>query len=439
MNATPRVLLAAFAVLLATAGSAAAHPQAGGGFGFALGPNWLDPNEHEVRGLMGAAAGPKDSTPKTDAKCRDGFAAGYPCKDVDLLSYMPLATIGGGEIGNDIWGWKDPKTGREYAIMGRTNGTAFVDITDPKKPVFVGNLPTQADGSRRFWRDIKVYRNHAFIVSEHFNHGMQVFDLTRLRDVQNAPAQFTADTVYSQVSNTHNIAINEDSGYAYLVGTNTCAGGPHMVDIREPKNPKFAGCFAADGYTHDIQCQIYRGPDKRFRGREICFASNEDTVTVFDATDKSAPVQLSRTGYPSARYTHQGWLTPDGKWFVFDDELDELGGSVQMQTTYTMNVESLTDPGEVRASPNNTTSTDHNLYHDEGYVFEANYQSGLRIFDGDSIPSGDLEEVAYFDVYPPDDNPGFEGSWSNYPYFDDGVVAVSGIDSGLFVLKPKLR
>jgi choice-of-anchor B domain-containing protein len=126
---------------------------------------------------------------------------------------------------------------------------------------------------------------------------------------------------------------------------------------------------------------------------------------------------------------------------VFDDELDELGGTAPeaKQTTYTMNVESLTNPGAVRASPNNTTSTDHNLYIHDGHVFESNYTSGLRIFDEDSVPSGDLEEVAYFDLYPENDDPGFEGgTWSNYGHFRDGKIAVSSIDRGIFVLEPEL-
>ena len=82
-----------------------------------------------------------------------------------------------------------------------------------------------------------------------------------------------------------------------MVGTNTCAGGLHMIDIRKPRKPKFAGCFAGDGYTHDVQCVSYRGPDGAYGGKEICFAANEDTLTIVDVTDKSDPRMLSRTSY----------------------------------------------------------------------------------------------------------------------------------------------
>jgi choice-of-anchor B domain-containing protein len=449
------VLMAAAIACLAFTSAAGAHPLPGGFSTTGLYSGWFDESQLKVEQLQAAAAMPKPASGRSDARCENGFAGPYPCKNTDLLSNLTLPEIGAaptGEIGNDIWGWTDPKTKREYAIMGRSDGTAFVDITNGKRPRFVANLPTEVDGPRQSWRDIKVYENHAYIVSEHIGHGMQVLDLTRLRAVNpaKAPAQFRADTVYRGgtpiLSNTHNLDINEDSGFAYLVGTNTCSAGLHMVDIRDPKNPKFAGCFAQDGYTHDTQCEIYDGPDERFRGREICFASNEDTVTIVDVTDKSAPKQLSRTGYPEARYTHQGWLTEDREYFVFNDELDETGRGASLpptapvQTTYFLPVRSLTNPGAVTKSPNNTTSTDHNLYIEDGWIFESNYTSGLRVFDESRVPNDLGAEGAFFDVYPENDNPGFEGgTWSNYGDYRKGKVAVSSIDRGLFVVEPKPR
>ncbi len=175
---------------------------------------------------------------------------------------MPLAELGGARAGNDMWGWMTRR--RTASTRWRATPPAPRSSTSrtPRRPQVVGVLPTQAAGTRDSWRDIKVYENHAYVVSEHFNHGMQVFDLTRLRGARGgSPKTFTADTVYDEVSNTHNLDINEDTGFAYLVGTSTCRGGLHMVDIRSPKSPKFAGCFEEDGYTHDSQCVVYDGPD----------------------------------------------------------------------------------------------------------------------------------------------------------------------------------
>jgi len=453
-----RAIFAAAVAFLVLTGSAAAHPQPST-FGLGFGVGWLNPDDSKLRGLMSARAPAWANAPQSTTRCVRGMAGEFPCDDIDMLSHLPLSSIGGGEIGNDMWGWEDRRTGREYALVGKTNGTAFVDISDAKRPKYLGQLPTQSTAGGIFWRDIKVYKDHAFVVSENTNHGMQVFDLTRLRHVRNAPRTFEADAVYTGVSSTHNLDINEDSGFAYLVGTNTCVsgtehGGLHMVDIRRPQSPKFAGCALVEppadpaapnnNYVHDSQCVNYRGPDREFRGREICFGSNENAVVIYDVTRKSNPVVVSQTSYPTAVYTHQGWLTGDRKRFVFNDEGDEEGfgnpPTVPLQTTYVLNVEDLEETGVVMASTNNTTSIDHNLYMPgDGYVYESNYTSGLRIFTERSVPSGDLREVAWFDVYPENDDPTFEGgTWSNYSWFDDGVVGVSSIDRGLFLLKPKL-
>ncbi len=402
--------------------------------------------------------------PLSALPCTDGMAGPFPCDGVDLESFLPNDTIGGGDL-NDIWGWTDRQTGREYAIVGRTGGTAFVDISKPQQPKYLGDLPSHQSAAGQpvetafnRWGDMKVYKNHAFIVREEPSHGMQVFDLRRLRGVEEEQ-EFTEDAHYSYTldgpeawldgvspeklpptaDNAHNIAINEDSGFAYAIGTSTCfGGGPHMIDISEPKNPTFAGCVSEDSYTHDTQCVNYRerDPDPEFAGHEICFSSNEDTLTVVDVTDKDNPEELARVPYETAAYTHQGWLTEDRKYFLLDDELDEQeqGGKTK---TYVFNVQDLRDTSYVATNDGQATSIDHNQYVLGERSYQANYRSGLRIVDVSDPASGELPETGFFDVYPADDEAEFNGAWSNYPYFRSGLVIVSGIEQGLFVLRPQ--
>ncbi|MEM6640551.1 MAG: choice-of-anchor B family protein [Pseudomonadota bacterium] len=370
---------------------------------------------------------------QAEMTCEAGFAGPYPCNNIDLLSFLPNSDIGGGN-GNDIWGWTDPDTGREYAIMGRTSGTSFVDITDPINPVYLGNLPTRTGNST--WRDVKVHANHAFVVSEASGHGMQVFDLTQLRSVANPPQTFTSTATYTEFGNAHNIVINEETGFAYAVGTSTCSGGLHMVDISDPTSPTFSGCFSDDGYTHDAQCVVFRGPSHEFHhGSELCFNSNEDTLTIVDVTNKAAPVQLARLPYVGEEYTHQGWLTEDHKYFLIDDELDETRNGHPTRT-YVFDVSEPSQPTFVGQFDSTAAAIDHNLYVKDEYVFQANYRAGLRILEIRDASTADLVEEAFFDVYPDNDNPSFNGAWSTYPYFDSGTVIVSGIESGLFVLRP---
>jgi choice-of-anchor B domain-containing protein len=375
---------------------------------------------------------PQDLAAMSGKPCIDGMAGIYPCDNVDLLSFLPLAQIGGGS-GNDIWGWTDPLTYKEYAIMGRTNGTSFIDITDPYDPIYLGNLPTHAGTS--VWRDIKTYNNYAFIVADFAgSHGMQVFDLTQLRGVINPPVTFSNTAHYSQFSRAHNIAINEETGFAYAVGTNTCSGGLHMIDINAPTNPTFAGCFSADGYTHDTQCVIYNGPDEDYQGQEICFNSNENTLTIVNVTDKGDPVEVSRTGYAGHGYTHQGWLTEDQRYFLVDDELDEIQSGHNTRT-YVWDVSDLENPFLTGFHNGRTAAIDHNLYVRGDKVYKANYQSGLNVLRIVDLDQAELEEFGYFDIFPSSNNPNFNGAWSNYPFFESDVIIVSGIEQGLFVLK----
>jgi len=372
--------------------------------------------------------------------CTNGDAGGFPCSNVDLLSFMTLSDLGGGPgiDTNDIWGWTDPVTGTEYALVGLESGTAFVDLSDPMNPVLIGNLPTHSSSS--LWRDIKVYADHAFIVSEASSHGMQVFDLSQLRDVTNPPVTFSETTHFAGVGNSHNIVINEDTGFAYIVGStfggqNLCGGGLYMVDIQDPVNPTFAGCYGGDGYTHDAQCVIYNGPDTTHIGKEICFAANEDTVTIVDVTDKSAPVQLSRTGYPQEGYTHQGWITPDQQYYLLDDELDESFFGVNT-TTRIWDITDLDAPQLNNTFVNPVGTIDHNQYVVGDHSFQSNYTSGLRILDISDI--NNPFEAGFFDTVPSSNAVTFLGSWSNYPYFASGIVVVSSIAEGLFVLQPNL-
>ena len=381
--------------------------------------------------------------PEHEQLCVGGMAGIYPCDSVDLLELLPLSGMGGAPGANDIWGWTAQPSGREFALVGLRTGTAFVEISDPESAVYLGRLPSTGNGDST-WRDIKVYSNHAFIVSDfNGNHGMQVFDLNQLLTVVSPPVTFAEAAHYNQIGSAHNIAINEATGYAFIVGGSsagsgtTCSGGLHMVNIQNPVAPVFAGCFSSDGYTHDTQCVVYAGPDTEHAGDEICFSSNEDTVTITDVTNKNAPAQLSRTDYAGSGYTHQGWLTEDQRYLLVDDELDEQDFG---HNTYThvWDVSNLELPSLLGHFTSPTAAIDHNQYVKGNFVFQANYRSGLRILRLDDPASAQLSQVGYFDIYPANNSANFNGAWSVYPYFPSGNIVVSGIEQGLFVLRPNL-
>lgn len=265
---------------------------------------------------------------------------------------------------------------------------------------------------------------------------MQVFDLTQLRNVSNPPATFSNTAHYSGFSTAHNIAINTDTGIAYVVGANICSGGLLMLDISSPQSPTQVGCYSGDGYTHDVQCVVYSGPDTPHAGKEICLASNADTLTIVDVTTKSNPVQLSRTTYTGSGYTHQAWLTPDQQFLLLDDELDEQNNSHNTRT-YVWDVSDLDAPQLVGNHTSHLPVIDHNLYVVGDFVYQANYEGGLRILKINDLSQADLCEVASFDVFPASNNADFNGSWNVFPFFASGVVAISAIE-GLAIVQPQL-
>jgi hypothetical protein len=195
---------------------------------------------------------------------------------------------------NDIWGWVDPVTGQEWAIVGSMDGTSFVDVTDAVHPVVVAWLPTYEGTVPRTWRDIKVFKDHAFIVEDNSPHGLQIVDMVGMRqrreehfrrceptavgtsfpgitkdwcatNCQDGAGALAAacsqgtevdqlcecdtgyetikeDVHYFEFEDCHNLFITQETGILYGVGTSTCGAGPHMVDVNDPKNPKFLGC-----------------------------------------------------------------------------------------------------------------------------------------------------------------------------------------------------
>lgn len=396
-----------------------------------------------------AVAQPSASSTGEHVPCIDGMAGSFACSSVDMLAHLamsdlyPLGADPFDKQLNDIWGWTDPQTGREYALVGRSDAVIIIDITDPVNPFIVGIMPSH-NGEASWWRDIKTYKDHAFVVVDNDGaNGVQVFDLTQVRGVQKRPIELTETAHYDGISWAHNIAINEETGYAYVTGGRTtgepCAG-LYMIDIREPRQPVYAGCFVdastgrtLSGYTHDAQCVLYRGPDADYAGREICIGANETAISIADVTDKSAPVAISVATYPGVVYAHQGWLTEDHRYYIQNDELDEDGDDTFRPRTLFWDVGDLDDPVLIGDFYNDVASTDHNLYVIGDHVYQANYTAGLRILDITDINAP--REVGYFDTDPVDGVGYDTGAWSAWPFFGSDKIIVTSQYDGFFVLR----
>lgn len=416
-----------------------------------------------ARGVFGGSKKYKKSTGVVP--CVDGYAGEYKCNNVDLHAFLSHEDLGSESFtGNDVWGWTSAE-GREFGIVGQTDGVAFVEVIKDGQLVYLGRLDTYTTVTS--WRDIKVIKDHAYIGAESDGHGLQIFDLTKLLTVDPASPivydnakDLTAH--FAGFGSSHNIVAHEDTNMIYAVGGRTgpnsrntsCAGGLFMVDVSDPANPSSPGCVGQAGYVHDAQCVIYAGPTLEYTGREICFGYNEDTLTVYDVTDKTAVEIISETPYVGNAYTHQGWLLDESMtYLLLDDELDELegegppggelGGVVNRTTTYIFDIHDLRAPVNTGFWQAPVKSIDHNQYTLAGLVYQANYGSGLRVLDVSGIPAdptgGNVEETGFFDCHPEDDEEGgvveFLGTWSVFPYLKSGYILLNSIERGVYTLK----
>jgi len=397
------------------------------------GSSWSQTQKLSAESRVGSITG-------EEQECMDGRAGPFPCENVNLLSYLIPSDIGGG-VGtetNDIWGWTDPVTEKEWALVGLSDGTSFVDITDPVNPVYTGKLPTHTVSS--IWRDIKVYQDHAFIVADNAgNHGLQVFDLTELRNVTNIPETFTETAHLSTWGSAHNIFIHEATGYAYVVGANQQCPGYLIVNIQDPTNPQFVDCYADqnyvdgelhDGYTHDVQCVTYIGPDSEHVGEEICIGCNEE-VLIVNVNNKNNVTPIGVGNYNSF-YTHQGWLTEDHRYFIQNDELDEYYGNTAHTRTIIWDLQDLENPVVATNYYSPSTSIDHNNYVLGDTVYQSNYTSGIRMLNISDILNP--WQMGFLDTYPGDDEAKFSGTWSNYPFFASRNIPVTSIEEGLLIV-----
>lgn len=444
--------------------------------------------------LVSPTAAAQSASPPIQCDETTGMAGPYACDSVDLLAVVPSfelsfelcellnplenplnPTLGGDQVpvpmtGSDMWGWTHQDADgnvREFALQGLSDAVAFIEVTDPIDPKFLGCMtaPTQ----NFLWRDLKVYNNHVYVVgdfspelaliphdhdagmehADHFVHGLQIFNLERLLTANpSTPQRFVEDQVYSGFDEAHNIVIDEETGFAAAVASDTCGTEFHLLDLSvDPLFPEFLGCFNSGlpGAVHDAQCTIYRGPDKEHRGKEICLAFMEDQFSIFDMSDPALPVMLAgNMTYPGQGYVHQGWFTEDFRYVGSNDELDELNattaGTPHNTRTYMWDARDLDNPTFIGTYEGPTGSIDHNMYFKGIYLHQANYVAGYRVLDASKIADGVLEQVAFFDTHPPDaDGAVFGGVWSGYFHFKSGAVALSQLDHGeLFILQPNL-
>ena len=401
-----------------------------------------------------------------------------PFPDTDGLKFLGQLTnaelgasklvFTGASFLSDIWGWTSPNApNHEYAIVGTSSGVAFVRVTNPTAPEFLGLVPTTNPNTlRNFWWDIKTYNNHAYWTTEVNNAGVAIFELTQLDAMTQAQPDETLFATARYSGNgyirAHNISINETTGFAYLTGVSKdptvdpgfTDEGTIILDLSDALNPVEVGQILGID-SHDAQIVSYIGLDPDYQNnREIAFIFNgaDLEVGIYDVTNKDNIEEIIKTTYPGASFTHQGWLTEDHRYLVVGDEEDELFGISDPRNpdlpdtarTYFFDVQDLDNPRFMGFFDSPAASIDHNLFVKDDYVYQANYTAGVRVLDisGLAINVNMVSEIAHMDTEPrlPNKNMShniniFIGPWGVFPFFDSGTIAASDGINGLILMK----
>ncbi|MDJ0916238.1 MAG: choice-of-anchor B family protein [Woeseiaceae bacterium] len=390
------------------------------------------------------------------APCQSGTVGGLECSQVDLLGHVPFNAVSTNPSrGADVWGFVDLNTNREYAIMGYGTGTAVFDISDPTSPREVGFI----DGQSTIWRDIKVHQRYdpsaerfeafAYVTTDGAGDGLFVIDMTDL------PHRISRVSYASDFSAAHNVfAINSDYATGLpikgdrpgliVAGSNNGTGVFRSYSLDAASSPFFedmppsgeSSCPGNDGcYMHDAASMII--DDSRISQCpnattycEVLFDFNESTIDLWDVTDASNPVRLSRTPYSNSRYTHSGWPSEDKQTLFVHDELDER--DLNLNTTVrSFSIADLSAPTPLGVYTGANDSIDHNGFVRGNRYYMSNYSNGLTVLDitNPAIPT----RIGFLDTYPAPAGSSFVGAWGAYPYFPSGVIAISDIDSGLYI------
>lgn len=405
--------------------------------------------------------------------------------NMDFLGQVTNADMGlerlvftGASFLSDIWGWTSP-AGEEYAIIGTTSGVAFVRVSDPTNPEFLGIVPTTNPNTiRNFWWDLKSYQNYLYWTTEVNNAGVGIFDLSRLDALDPvAPGTPLAadgrwgvdpdsgvgpDPVTGYIR-AHNIAINPSQARAYLIGVSKDSAiaptffddGIVILDLTDPMKPVEIGTISGpDVDAHDAQIVRYAGPDLEHVGKEILFNYNggELDVQIWDVTDPASPSPISTFAYPGASFTHQGWLTDDHAFVLLGDEEDELFGLQDPRDpllpdtarTYICDADDLEFVDCYGSFDSPAASIDHNLFVKGDKVYQAHYTAGVRVLEigPDGLGRIALSEIAHMDTEPrlPNNHMNkniniFVGPWGVFPFFDSGTIAASDGLNGLILMR----
>jgi len=345
-------------------------------------------------------------------------------KNMNLLGTWTdtnLATNAGGYTFSEVFGFE--MKGVEYAVIGSTQGTHIIDITNPSATVEVDFIPGKYRGNVTH-RDFDVHNGFLYMVCDQASSSLQVADLSYLPD--------SVHVVYDNnnlVVRSHNIFIDSANDILYSCGGSKLAGNNELslIDITNPSSPSLIVDLEVDvswwssfvGYVHDIYVRD-----------NIAYTNDEDAMHIIDFSNPLSPIILgSISSYSDQGYNHSGYLAENDSTYIMCDETH--GKRVKAMDVSSPTTILVTDL-EGTAIPNSQQIA-HNPIINGDYVYVSYYYDGVQVYD--ITDKYNMTNVAYYDTYQGPNGGGGEGCWGVYPLLKSGKILASDRRKGLVILK----
>ncbi|MEK7253993.1 MAG: choice-of-anchor B family protein, partial [Bacteroidota bacterium] len=341
------------------------------------------------------------------------FTASFLFAQNHNITLRSTLTFPGQTLAN-VWGIK--KNGKEFALVGASQGLVIVDVTDPENPSIVTQL---TDGINSLWREVKTFGNYAYVVSEGTSGGQGGVGIANLSNLPSTPVTFHKykgdGAIANQLHRAHALHVDTIKGYAYIFGTTGLAnGGAVALNLNsDPYNPTYAGMYNGsyihDGYAHNDTLwggHIYGG-----------------YFSCINFANKPSPVVLATQTTPNA-FTHNTWLSADGNYlFTTDEKSNSYLAAYNIE-----NLSNIVETDRIQTTPG-SGSIVHNTHVKTHYAISSWYKDGVTVVDVNRPRN--LIQVGNYDTYTVGSGNGFDGAWGVYPFLPSGNLLVTNIEENL--------